>query len=309
MMRFNLTMSKSYELPILDFSFEDEVSFSYTRPEHGFLKRLVIRSIEFCTGQPRLERLYRGWAGGRRNGENIFSAGIRLLNIHLDYDHGALTAVPLKGPVLFVANHPFGVVDGLAVGHLATKVRPDSLIMTHSLLCQPPEAHQYLLPVNFGGTEDALATTMATRRRAVEWLKAGHSMVVFPGGGVATSQKPFTGPAIESPWHPFVGKLARLPGVTVIPIYFHGQNSRLFQITSHINYALRLSLLFRESVRRIGSRVKVSIGTPIGSDEIKGFVDRVATVQNLKTITLALGGKEAPTPDLEFKFPAHVYAD
>ena len=220
-------MSKSYELPLLDFSFEDDVSFTYTRPEHGLFKRLLIRSIECCTGQPRLEKLYRGWATGRRNGENIFSAGIRLLDIQLNYDEAALEAVPRNGPVLFVANHPFGVVDGLAMGHLATKVRPDSLIMTHSLLCQPPEAHQYLLPVDFGGTEDALATTIATRRRAAEWLKAGHSMVVFPGGGVATSQKPFTGPAIESPWHPFVGKLARLPGVTVIPIYFHGQNSRL----------------------------------------------------------------------------------
>jgi putative hemolysin len=304
-------MSQSYELPTLTFSFdnEDEVSFSYTRPEHGIFKRIFIRTIERCTGQLRLERLYLGWATGRRSSENIFTAGIRLLNIRLDYDSLKLAAVPTKGPVLFISNHPFGVVDGLAMGHLATKIRPDTLIMTHSLLCQPPEARQFLLPVDFGGTEQALATTVATRRRAVEWLQAGHSIVVFPGGGVATSQKPVTGPAIENPWHPFVGKLARLPGVTVVPVYFHGQNSRLFQIASHVNYALRVALLFRESVRRIGGKVQVSIGNPISEETINSFADRASTIQNLKAITLQLGGKEAPSPDLEFKFPKYVYSD
>ena len=170
--------------------------------------------------------------------------------------------------MLFVANHPFGVVDGLAMGHLATHVRADTLIMTHSLLCQPPEARDYLLPVDFGGTEEAQATTMATRRRAVNWLNLGHALVVFPGGSVATSQRPFRGPAVEYAWHPFVGKLARLPGVTVVPVYFHGQNSRAFQILSHTNYALRIALLFRESVRRMGTSVKVSVGAPIAPEAL-----------------------------------------
>ncbi len=229
------------------------VHFSYSRKEHGALQRLVIRLIERLTGQPRLERLYRAWAENPHPHENIFAAGLRLLNLRLDMDGAALAKIPRSGPVLFVANHPFGVVDGLAMGHLATHVRADTLIMTHSLLCQPPEARDYLLPVDFGGTEEAQATTMATRRRAVNWLNLGHALVVFPGGSVATSQRPFRGPAVEYAWHPFVGKLARLPGVTVVPVYFHGQNSRAFQILSHTNYALRIALLFRESVRRMGT--------------------------------------------------------
>ncbi len=304
-------MTLSNELPILDLSFdnEDQVQFSYTRPEHPFFKRMLIRSIERLTGQPRLERLYKGWSSSQRGRENIFSAGIRLLNVHLDYDEVALNAVPRKGPVLFVANHPFGVIDGLAMGHLSTKIRPDTLMMTHSLLCQPPEAQDYLLPVDFGGTAEAQATTIATRRRAMAWLRGGHSIVVFPGGGVATAQKPLTGPVLESPWHEFAGKLARIPGVTVVPIYFHGQNSRLFQVVSHLNYALRIALLFRESVRSMGSRVKVSIGAPITPEEIAKMGDRAQTIFALKKITLGLGGTNAPAPELEFKFPAHVDAD
>jgi len=128
------------------------VHFSYSRKEHGLPQRLVIRLIERLTGQPRPERLYRAWAENPHPHENIFAAGLRLLNLRLDMDGVAPAKIPRSGPVLFVANHPFGVVDGLAMGHLATHVRADTLIMTHSLLCQPPEARGYLLPVDFGGT-------------------------------------------------------------------------------------------------------------------------------------------------------------
>jgi putative hemolysin len=285
------------------------VRFSYSRKEHGVLQRLVIRAIERFTGQPRLERLYRAWAENPHPHENIFSAGLSLLNLRLDMDEAALAKIPRRGPVLFVANHPFGVVDGLTMGHLATRARPDTLIMTHSLLCQPPEARDYLLPVDFGGTDEAQATTMATRRRAVNWLNLGHSLVVFPSGGMATSQRPFRGPAVEYAWHPFVGKLARLPGVTVVPVYFHGQNSRAFQILSHTNYALRIALLFRESVRRMGTSLKVSMGQPIASDALARLPDRNAVIAELRHATLALGGAEAPSPELEFKFPKHVYSE
>jgi putative hemolysin len=114
---------------------------------------------------------------------------------------------------------------------------------------------------------------------------------------------------VEYAWHPFVGKLARLPGVTVVPVYFHGQNSRAFQILSHTNYALRIALLFRESVRRMGTSVKVSMGEPITPEVLASLPDRNATIAELRRATLALGGPDTPSPDLEFKFPKHVYSD
>ena len=229
------------------------VHFSYSRKEHGRPQRLVIRLIERLTGQPRLERLYRAWAENPHPHENIFAAGLRLLNLRLDMDGAALAKIPRTAPCSSWPTIPsaWSMASPWATSPQAPA--PDTLIMTHSLLCQPPEARDYLLPVDFGGTEEAQATTMATRRRAVNWLNLGHSLVVFPGGSVATSQRPFRGPAVEYAWHPFVGKLARLPGVTVVPVYFHGQNSRAFQILSHTNYALRIALLFRESVRRMGT--------------------------------------------------------
>jgi putative hemolysin len=145
-----------------DRSEPEDIRFSYSRPEQRWLNRGIIRLIERVSGQPKLERLYRQWARNPHPGENIFSAAIRLMDIRIDSDDAMWRKVPQQGPVLFIANHPFGVIDGLAMGHLATRVRPDTKIMTHSLLCQPPEARDYLLPVDFGGTAEAQQTARWT---------------------------------------------------------------------------------------------------------------------------------------------------
>ncbi len=282
------------------------IRFSYSSPDQRWRQRAVIRLIERLTGQPRLERLYRAWTESPFPGENIFSAAMRLLEIELDIEEAALAGIPRHGPVLFVANHPFGVIDGLAMGHIATQARPDTKIMTHSLLCQPQEARDYLLPVDFSGTEDGQRVTMSTRRVVQSWLMDGHAMAIFPGGNVATSQRPFKGPALEAAWHPFIGKLARIPGLNIVPIYFHGQNSRLFHAASHMFYSLRVALLFRESMRRTGSRLKVSIGAPMTAEHFSRFSDRTELMREIRRQTLALGGSEAPDPALEFKWPSHI---
>lgn len=206
---------------------------TYSRPEQHWVSRMLIHVIERISGQRHLETLYRNWAANPHAGENLFAAAIRLLEIEVVTLAGSWDRVPKKGPVLFVANHPFGVIDGLLMGHLCSQVRPDVKIITHSLLCQVPEARDFLLPVDFGGTQKAAQTSALTRRRSVEWIRAGHAVVVFPAGSVSTAQHPLRGAALDAPWHPFTAKLATQPGVTVIPVCFHGQNSRLFQMTCH----------------------------------------------------------------------------
>ena len=284
---------------------EKGVHFSYSRPEQAFIKRFIIRAVERLTGQPRLERLYRAWTKDPRPGENIFGAGVRLLDLEIDYDAAAWAKVPRQGPVLFLANHPFGVVDGLVLGDLATRLRPDTCLMTHSLLCQPPEARDYLLPVDFGGTAQAQRNMLQTRRRTLDWLAAGHAVAVFPGGSVATAQRPLTGPALDYAWHPFVAKLAKMPEVTIIPVFFHGRNSRLFHLMSHTHYALRIALIFRETIRLIGKRVRVSVGEPIeGSALPQG--DRASLMRHLRRLTLSLAGPGGLDPDAEFRWPRHI---
>lgn len=287
----------------------EDIRFSYSRPEQPWINRSIIRIIERISGQPKLERLYRRWSRNPPAGENIFSAGVRLLGITVETDQAMWRRVPQDGPVLFVANHPYGVIDGLILGHLATQARPDTKIMTHSLLCQPPEARDYLLPVDFGGTPEAQQTSLLTRRRSIDWLQSGHAVAVFPAGSVATAQRPLRGPALDLAWHPFIARLTRVPGLTIVPIHFHGQNSRLFQLASHIHYALRIALLFRETARLTGSTIRVSAGEPFAAASLAESGSREAMMQAMRVRTLSLAGAGGPDPHLEFRWPAHINWD
>ena len=77
---------------------------------------------------------------------------------------------------------------------------------------------------------------------------------------VATANKPLRGRAVDSAWHPFVGRLATIPGVTTLPLNISGQNSRLFQIASHLSYPLRIALVFYETCRRINRPIDIAVG-------------------------------------------------
>jgi len=126
---------------------------------------------------------------------------------------------------------------------------------------------------------------------------------------VSTSPKPFRGEARDAAWHPFAAKLALLPGVTTIPVCFHGQNSRLFHMASHIHYALRVALLFGETLRRTGTRISVSAGAPLTAAELSGLGPRDRVVTELRRRTMALRGVEGAAADQIFRWPSHINFD
>lgn len=288
---------------------ESDFAFTYSSPEQRPLQRLLVRGIERLTGARHFERLYREWSAAPPPDETIFAAGLRLLDVETVVDGASWDSLPRTGPLLIVANHPYGVIDGLALSHLATKLRSDAKIMTHSLLCQPKEARDYLLPVDFATTPTARARTLSTCRRALSWLSDGHALAMFPGGGVSTSQSPWRGKAIDPAWYPFLGKLAEQPGLTILPVFIHGQNSRLFQMASHTNYALRIALLFRESARMEGAGIRLTLGAPIKPGHLSALGSRVEVMQEIRRRCYALAGANGPDPEQEFQWPKHIRWD
>jgi putative hemolysin len=269
-----------------------KMRFSYSTADQPVLQRAVIQAIERLGGQRKLKKLYAQHQKSVRNGENFFDAAMRLMRMRVEYDELALASVPIDGPVLFISNHPYGVLDGIALTWLATKVRPDTKVLANDVLCQAPEAAANLLPVAFAPTREARETNVNSRLQAQAWLRQGHAIGIFPGGGVSTSEKPLKGPAVDLPWAPFTAKLLRMSRATVVPVFFVGQNSRLFQLASHLSLTLRLSLVFRETARRIGSRLKVRVGKPIAFAEIAHIEDRAELVMELRKRTFALARPE-----------------
>jgi putative hemolysin len=269
-----------------------KVRFSYSTADQPVLQRAVIQAIERIGGQRKLKKLYAQHQKNLRNGGNFFDSAIRLLRMKVEFDDAALARTPASGPVLFIANHPYGVLDGITLTWLATRVRPDTKVLANDVLCQAPEAQANLLPVAFAPTREARETNVNSRLQAQAWLKEGHAIGIFPGGGVSTSERPLKGPAVDLPWAPFTAKLLRMSRATVVPVFFVGQNSRLFQLASHLSLTLRLSLVFRETARRIGSRLKVRVGPPIPFDEIAHIEDRSDLVMELRKRTFALARPE-----------------
>ncbi|MEP4430561.1 MAG: lysophospholipid acyltransferase family protein, partial [Hyphomicrobiales bacterium] len=189
------------------------------------------------------------------------------------------------------ANHPYGVLDGIVLTWLAMQVRPEVKVLANSVLNQAQEIRPHLLPIDFSTSKEAVATTIASRGMALAALKQGDAIGIFPGGGVSTSPQPMKGPALDLEWIPFTARLIHQSQATVVPIYFSGQNSRLFQLASHISPTLRLSLIFHETVRRMGTSIKIRIGDPIQYDEISDMRDRDALVKYLRKMTFALAAR------------------
>ena len=264
-------------------------NFSYADPSMPPVKRGLIRLVEAATGQRTLHRLY---MANRRHGiagESFFAAAVRSLAIDVRHDGAALAAIPAEGPVVVVANHPYGVLDGIVVSWLIQQRRTDFLVLTNAVLLRAPEIAAHVLPIDFAPTEEALRTNLASRAAARRHLDAGGCVVVFPAGGISTAPDRLgRRRAIDGPWQPFTAQLIQRTRATVVPICFEGQNSRLFQIASHLSPVLRLSLIFHEVRTRIGTAMRVAIGAPIPFEALPALADRQALADHLRDLTYGL---------------------
>ena len=241
-----------------------DTDFTYADPTMPAVKRGLIRIVEAATGRRHLHRLYLARRPEIARGRPVFAAAVECLELDVRHDPAALARIPATGPLVVVANHPYGVLDGIVISWLVGQVRNDFAVLTHAALTHMPEIRPHLLPVDFSGTAEAVETNLRSRAAAHRMLAAGGCIVVFPAGGIATAPDRLgLRPAVDAPWQPFTAQLVQRSKASVVPIRFDGQNSRLFQVASHINPALRLSLIFHEVKRRIGSSVGVAIGEPI----------------------------------------------
>jgi putative hemolysin len=269
--------------------------FSYAAPEDPWVRRALIRAIERLTGQPRLKRLYDDYRAHRSQETCFWDSAVQRLELNIVCNEEALARLPATGPLVVVANHPFGVLDGLVLSHLVGRVRKDFLVLVHALLTRAEEIRPHLLPIDFRETPEALKTNLKTRALAKHHLMKGGCLIVFPAGGVSTTPTLWHRRAVDAEWKTFTGRLIVQSRASVVPVYFAGQNSRLFQIASHISQTLRLSLLFREVRERIGSEVQVRIGEVLPYREVASFADRRGFMTALREMTYALGA-EAKRP-------------
>jgi putative hemolysin len=267
--------------------------FSYSDPSFKIHQQIVIKAIETVTGQPRLRRLYMEHYRNPVPDEDFWSAAVRKLELKLDYDEEKFQAIPKEGPLVIVANHPFGVLDGIVISYLTSRIRPRFKVLTNSVLFRAQEVRPFLLPIDFNETKAALETNLESRRQALAELREGGAVVVFPGGTVSTAKSVF-GRAVDPEWKTFTSKLITSAKADVVPMFFEGQNSRLFQFASQVSQTLRYSLLFREVADRIGSEIGIRIGNVIPYGDLAHITDRKALMEHLRDVTYDLGEGHDP---------------
>lgn len=241
-------------------------ALTYALPELPRRQRVLIRQVERVTGAARLREDYeRAMAEGP---DAFFARALHILDMRLRVDGQGLEQVPSQGPVLLVANHPFGIPDGLALSVLASRVRPDFQILINRALAADPRLAGRVLPIDFTGASGSARANAASGREAQRTLERGGAVAVFPAGGIATAGGGGFGRVRDLEWRRFPAKVAARTGATVLPVYFPGQNSRLFQVVSQVSPTLRVAMIIREANRRRGQPVVAVVGRPLAWEEL-----------------------------------------
>lgn len=285
-----------------------EISYAYSaRSRAG---RAVIRSIENLTGRPKLIRMALGYEREVSAGRNFWEVMTERYRVTVDVGPDGLNRIPETGPLVIVANHPFGILDGMAMGRILSARRPHFRIIAHKIFHKARELEEIILPISFDETKAAQAVNLETRRRALEYLAGGGAIGIFPGGTVSTSKRPFGWP-MDPVWRNFTARLVSRSGAAVVPVFFHGANSRVFQIASHLHPTLRVALLIKEFGARVGGAIQASIGAPLPAEAIRARAsDSGALMDYLRDETYALSPVPLPSLDYGYEFePAYLGRD
>jgi putative hemolysin len=227
-----------------------------------------IRALEWLTAKVTLLRLIRSFEkSGAPFGAPFWPKAIRHMGIRIDTPDAEIARIPATGPLVVVANHPSGLVDGMVMAEMVSRVRSDFKILTRSLLTGIPEVEEFMIPVPFPHEDNARELGLQMRDETMKHLKAGGVIILFPAGKVAMSEG-WWGPAIEAEWNVFTHKIVRSSGATILPIFFPGQNSRAFLIANKVSDTVRQGLLLHEIKRALFKPQRPFIGEAIPASEL-----------------------------------------
>ncbi len=214
-------------------------------------------------------------------------AALAHLGVRFDVQPQEQFNIPMSGPAVVVANHPFGGLEGLFMVWLLRCLRNDVRLLANSHLGRIPVLRESFIPVDPFGGRRAARENGAAARQALHWVKDGGLLAVFPAGEVAHFDAR-SGAICEAPWNPGTARLIRMAGAPVVPVHFDGRNSLRFQLAGLAHPRLRTLLLPRELLNKDGVEVKVRIGQPIPFNKFAAVEDDDALAVHLRVKTQVL---------------------
>ena len=192
--------------------------------------------------------------------------------------------IPKAGSSIIVANHPFGLLDGLIICSIICDVRKDYKILINDEVSQIDQIKEYLLPIKFSKLTEDIKKNIISKKKAIEHVNSNGILITFPSGEVATSSLIFN-EANERRWKPLIGSIINKTNAAIIPVRFFGKNSLFFQTIGFVNNNLRRILFIRELLNKKNQTFKLSIGKKISSLNEERLNNR-QIVDKLRSIVL-----------------------
>lgn len=264
--------------------------------------RAMIRLMENTTGRLRLIKRANGYEREVAQGRDFWEVMVERYGLTLDVIGGAMSNIPRSGPLILIANHPYGILDGLMMGHILSQVRGDFRILAHQVFRKAEDINRIILPISFEDTKEAVRRNVETRKSALDYLGVGGAIGIFPGGTVSTGRKPFSHP-MDPGWRAFTARMVAKSDASVVPLFFDGHTSRLFQIASHLHQTLRVGLLIKEFKKRVDTPVRVVVGDPIGRDVLDPLAKNSRAMMDfLRKATYELSPEPLKSYDYGYEF-------
>jgi len=268
-----------------------------TRPASGSSHRIGIEALvqrhelrhiaEWIINTEGLERLLAQSSRAESDG-SIFDRLLHSLDIRVNCSPADLERIPATGPVLLVANHPHGLLDGLILGSLLSRRRPDFRLLANTVLRQIEEVAPFVIPVRvFDGSPQL---NWLAARDSMRWLQKGGALAAFPAGEVSglSGMPPRV---VDNDWSSGPAQIAQRASAKIVPAHISGQNSFAFQLAGVANRSLRTLLLGRELLRKRGSAIRVTVGLPSRAS------DADVSGEYLRRRTYAIGCRVVETTD------------
>ncbi|NJL60387.1 MAG: hypothetical protein HC887_12895 [Desulfobacteraceae bacterium] len=222
--------------------------------------------------------------------EHFFGNCLKVLDISYQVTDTDLEKIPKTGPLVVVANHPFGGTEGVILGNLMDTIRSDVKILGNYLLQHIPEISDRIIPVNPFDTQRSPAANMKGLREAVKWVKSGGAIIIFPAGEVSHLRFHQIG-IRDSEWSSHIAAMIRHSQAAALPVFFPGRNSLLFQMMGLLHPIFRTAMLPRELVNKRHRKIQVCIGNPVSWNKLRQFGTDKAVIGYLRAITYFLGNR------------------
>jgi len=257
------------------------------------LSKNIEHLLESAFSLKQLEKLYQELPDCD-NEQGFLQQVFDTFNIRYRVTEKELAYIPQSGPLLIVANHPFGAIEGVIMADLLRKIRPDVKIMANHLLKRLPEISDLFIAVDPFGGNQAKQKNIGPMKEAIRWLKQGGVLVVFPAGEVS-HYTPNQRKIIDPLWNANIARLIHINQCPVQSLYFHGNNSLLFQLAGILHPRLRTALLPRELINKADTTIPIRINQPLPYKKLKDIGTDAQLMAYLKLRTYMLKDQLSPS--------------